>query len=226
MSPSTSAPAGRAGSRTRIAVTSTAPRYRPPGTPRTPGGPRTQPTAVPRVPPPSGLSFIRSLSLSRAIHLLGSAALSHRAEGFIVQINLPTPPPPAEPCDPAAPCPGTAGTVLPPGGGITPAPPARVLGFGTTSKTPDRGEPHIPPTLGSHPEGERRLQLLFPTRGAGLRSGHPSKKTTMPSGAASPGQGGCCSPGGINGAAAPGPELPSRLGRIRALGCIRCPFRF
>lgn len=90
MSPSTSAPAGRAGSRTRIAVTSTAPRYRPPA-PRTPArsgypSPRhPRPPAglpVPRVPP-CGLSFILSPGPSIC---LGSAALAPRPERFIVQI--------------------------------------------------------------------------------------------------------------------------------------------
>lgn len=120
---------------------------------------------VPRVPP-SGLSFI--LSAGRSICF--AQLLSHRCEGFIVQIFPSLPP--AAPCDPAAPFPGTAGTV---GTGLAASPPLpkplqwcptrrdlSVSELGTTSSTPGQGKPRSPPASGS------RLELS--PRGEGVAS--------------------------------------------------------
>lgn len=150
--PSISAPAGRAGSRTRIAVTPTAPRYPHPA----PKHPRTPCPAS--LPPASALSSLPGRSICFA------QLLSHRSQRFIVQI-LPRHRRVTRLL--AARCAPGFGSIAP-----GPSSAARASsGLGTNPAAPQilRG--------GSHPELSpsrgRRWQLLVASR---LCSGHPSRK--------------------------------------------------
>lgn len=133
MWPSTSAPAGRAGSRTRTAATSTAPRYRPPA-PRTlrraggspaPNRPRPPSRAVPAARPSLRAEFY-------PLPADPSASFSCSRRG-VYCANLPSLLPAAA-CDLAGPCPGTAGTT-------------RLRGLAAAGRMTPSSSPRSPPAV-------------------------------------------------------------------------------
>lgn len=143
--------------------------------------------------------------LSRPIHLPWLSC-SRPAPRAVYCANLPSPPPPAAPCDPAAPCPGTAGTLSPRWWHRRGSSSSAARAFrGLAQPEPPGGlNPAAPPSSGDTsravPKRERRRQLLFPRRDAFpegravLRAS--LQKTTMPGGAASAARSGRDAAGG------------------------------